>query len=875
MKPQPLFSTLFCFFILNGFLAAQKIVSGVVKDKNGPLVDASVVVKKTTIGAVTDVDGRFTLAVPDSAKVLIASYVGYLHKEVKIQDHLTIELEEDPRPLCADPLIIPTPEQIAYARQTTPSLWITQKRFNEGNINDPLALIQNKAAGLSISKVGSNPNTDYFGQIRSLHNLNALSSPLIVLDGVPNTPLSMIDPKDIESIEVLKDGAASARWGLQASGGVLNITSKSDNFTPPDASGQALRISYSPQVSVETISNSHQNLSADDYIAAGGSNLKSSQNWLKNVSRIALSHAHNLALGGNSNGSNYRIALNYRNVQGVQLEDGFEQLNSWVKFGQKMFNDKLHVQLSGGMTRRKSRFAEEEAFRYAITHNPTAPIEDPNNTPNGGFFEQSIFDDFDPVAILKQSNREGKQIQYMAQGQASYELHKNLTINVLGNIYQADAERGEDYQKQARFRGQSDNGLAISETDKRSRQFFNAFGQYEWGQTKWTLKTQIGYDFQDFRHNNLKIQGSQFPTTSVSYKDLSAARDIQRDIFQDTSRLIAFYGQTHFSWNNLLDARLSLRREGSSRLAVGKKWGWLPAVSVGVKLNELLGLPNTNLLRLRGSWALTGSLPLQSGLSQNIYGFNNKQPVISKNGNSNLTFEKKNEWNIGVDAAFFNHRVRANLDYYQRRMTDLIYYFSNTPVGLFEFSGIHTNAGDVSASGTEGGISAVIFRKANFTWTSELNAATFKNRLNSINHPVFRFPEDGQFTGRPDAPGMGDTYISIVKGGLPIGNLLASQFAGVDSKGRHLIFDANGNSVLNDTETWRGYPVSAQPKWSLGWNNYFTYRKWDAQMSVRGVFGHKLANTYRLTYENSEPGSIRAYNRIQTEKAVFGLKEAK
>jgi len=347
-----------------GFLATsmafgQTSISGSVMDQesNEPLIGANVVVQGTTIGTITDIDGKFALNVPADAQNLVISYSGY------------------------DTQILP----------------ISGGDFNVGNVNSPAQLLQGKVPGLTITRNGGDPNGGIGIRLRGLSTIGAQTEPLVIIDGVPGGSLSNVDPNDIETIDVLKDGSAAAIYGSRGSSGVILITTKKG------AKGTAT-VSYNGYVGTEGIANTPDVLSADDFVAAGGIDNGARTDWYDEISRRGYNTAHNVSLAGGTEKTTYRASFNYRNQSGVVVNSGFDQLNGGLSITQKALDDKLKVSLNYLATTRNNDFGFPEAFRYATIFSPTSNVLNDD----GSYNEPGGFDVFNPAAIVNQNINESE-----------------------------------------------------------------------------------------------------------------------------------------------------------------------------------------------------------------------------------------------------------------------------------------------------------------------------------------------------------------------------------------------------------------------------------------------------------------------------------
>ena len=877
------------FTTLSNFAFSQKAITGLVKDaeNNEPLVGAAIVVTGTTKGTLTDIDGKYELQVPNEATTLTVSFTGYASLTVPISGNVVnVSLNGGS---VLDAVVV-----VGYgslkAKEVTSSITSVKKEdFNKGNIQDPVQLLQGKVAGLSISRPSGNPNGGYEIRLRGVSTIGANVQPLVVVDGIPGVDLKLVDPNDIESFDVLKDGSAAAIYGAQASSGVILITTKK---------GAAGKVSteYSAQLSSDAISNTPSILSASEYKAIGGTDQKGTTDWYKEISRNALSQIHNLSLSGGLNKTTYRVSFNYRNAQGVLQNDGFTQLNGRFSLSQKALNDKLTFSVDGSATNRDARYGFNEAFRYATTHNPTAPVLDNTaaGVPYGGYFQISQFDDFNPVALQKQSDNRGKTKNLFLSGKAELELAPGLKLGGLYSIKRQAFLQGESYSRLGYFRGTNANGLASRFTQDIDEDYFNTTLRYTKDFNKLGFNAVVGYDYNERTRDEFYAQNAGFGNTDVlgtnsleSGRRILTSGDVNPNLQVSSDRanrkVVAFFGRAVLNYDDTYFGSLTLRREGSTMFGPDNKWGLFPAVSAGVALNKALGLSSFEQLKLRVGYGVTGALPPSEYLSQTTYSIGNNGSINAiRNGNPNLKWEQKAELSAAIDFTALNSRLNGTVEYYNRNISDMIYFFGNTAAGLFDVNGLWANAGTLSSKGFELALGYQILKardKGGFNWKADFNIGTNESVIKTISTDALRLAESGRLkTARVGAPGLNDDYMILVQEGKPVGQIWTLEFAGVNSKGEVQVKSAKDGKIIGTaaaSDDDRKVFGTGLPKATLGLTNSFSMGNLDFSFFLRGAFGHYIINENRIFYENAEPGSIKNYNRIKTKYWRADVKEAK
>ena len=356
-------------------------IKGVVTDKNGePIVGATVLEQQTKNGVATDLDGRFSIRVSNEKAILRISYIGFKPQEVGVNGKSTLNITlQDDAAANLNEVVVVGYGTMDKKELTSAISHVSSANFTQVASVDPSMMIQGKVAGVSVTNTGAaDPNKEASIQIRGVSSRKAGLGPLIVIDGVPGGNLTNINPNDIESFDILKDGAASAIYGTRGSNGVVLVTTKKGH-----RDGN-MHTSYNGMVSFNVIKHELDMLDADEYranrIASGtGYDLGGSTDWLKEVSQVGIKTQHTLTLSGGDLRSNYRVSADYRNARGIDRYSGREEygaraaLSHTTRSGLFTFG----VNISPRVAYRKN--ASWDVFRNAVEANPTTPVMDPQN----------------------------------------------------------------------------------------------------------------------------------------------------------------------------------------------------------------------------------------------------------------------------------------------------------------------------------------------------------------------------------------------------------------------------------------------------------------------------------------------------------------
>ncbi len=861
--------------ILSASLWAQeRTVTGSVTDaETGEAVPgANVVVKGTTNGTITDFDGKYTISVGENT-TLVYTFVGYAPKEVAVGNRsvvdvgLTLDIEE------LSEVVV-----VGYGSQqkkeiTSSVVSLDEEQFNKGNINDPTQLLQGKVPGLSVYNKGGDPNSTSTIRLRGISTVGANTEPLVVIDGVIGASLQNVDPNDIESINVLKDGSAAAIYGSRGSSGVILVTTKKGKR------GGGVNASYNGYVAAATILNEQPVMSASEYIDAGGNDLGAATDWQDEVSRVGVSNVHNIAISGGSENTTFRLSTNFRDINGILENSGFDQINARANINHFALNDRLKLSFNMSLTNRKSNFSFNEALRYAALYNPTAPIR----FDNGEFFQAVLFDNFNPVAILDQNVNDGKKKELNFNVLAEYNITDELSITANYGQQYDNTLNGEFYPSTSFFRGLNRTGLARRYTEDGRFSLFESYLSYSNSFGALDLTVSGGYSYQETFREGLLLELGNFPTNELGYygidlsgdRVLGVAANVNVDSWATPNeKIIAFFGRANATFDDAIFLNASIRREGSTKLGVDQQWGIFPAVGAGVDINNYLGLAGVDVLKLRVGFGVTGSLPPASGYSKAgvnyiFDGGGAFQQV--RQANPDLKWEEKTEINIGVDFGLAQRLVGA-VDVYTRNVSDFLQLFTPEASGGEVAEPFWNNIGSLTTNGAELSLNYQAVQTPDLSWNTGIVASTYKSTLDDfiIDVPTVR--------GNLGSPGQNSTFMVRVAEGEEIGQIWGPVFDVVDENGAPVMKDLNGDGEIRSAQGDALLPEgdfealgNGLPDLEIGWTNELTYKNWDFNAFFRGAFGHSLINTYRAFYEPIDPGAINSYNRIKSDKSVDGL----
>ena len=873
-------------FMLSVGMYAQT-VNGVVTSADGPLPGATVQVKGTNSGTSTDFDGNFSIEA-GADDVLVVSFVGFTTQEIAVggQDRITVTLMSNNE---LDEVVVTGYGSQRQKEVTSAVVKVEAEDFNQGTINDPTQLLQGKVAGLQIYNKGGDPNAGSVIRLRGISTVGANVQPLVVIDGVIGASLNNVDPNDIESINVLKDGSAAAIYGTRGSSGVIIVTTKQG------AQGR-LSLNYNGQLAVAQRFNSVQILSPSEFVAAGGTDLGSETLWLDEVTRDAITKIHNISASGGSENTSYRISTNLREVQGILKNSGFDQFNTRLNFSTKALNDKLSVNFTSSITTRDADNSFPQALRYAIMANPTMPIygaDSPyqfNSEQFGGYFESlGLFDSFNPVSMVDQNTNRGDSMEFNYGLNLGFDLTDDIALTARIAEQNSKMSNTIYYPTTSHFNGNATSplrkGLVEKYNQRYSFKLYEMFGTLNksFGTTNMTLTAGYSYNQTNFSSNFFSL--GDFPDNSLDYSDaIEFSQDLLNDGFisanSDASpdeKIIAFFGRLNMTFDNAIFFNASLRQEGSTKLGEDEKWGLFPAVGLGVDLNKYLELNNVNLLKFRVGYGVTGALPGPNGLSKQGRTLNydggqgGAGTTLTRAANPTLKWEEKAETNIGLE--FATDRFNATLDLYSRDIKDFILQ-RTVDVAVYGVDRRFENAGELKTEGLELAMNYDLVKSDKLNYTTGLNFSTYKTTLED-------YVLDAEMRGNLGAPGQNSTAMIRVKVGEEIGQIWGPVYESVDGSGAPVFADINGDGqIIGNQEAALEENADFQelgsgiPDFELGWSNQIQFGDWSVNAFFRGAFGHSLVNTFRAFYE-PRLSTQSSYNYVTTDLAVEGLTTAR
>lgn len=585
-------------------LMAQQIeVAGTVSDKDGePLIGASVLVVGAKLGAATDIDGNFSITAPANGKLQV-SYVGYEPQTVNIDGRTTINIILEQNTSVLDEVVVVGYGTMDKKELTSAISHIGEKDFLTVSTLDPSMMIQGKVPGVSITNTGAgDPNNQASIQIRGVSSRSAGLGPLIVIDGVPGGNLTNINPNDIASFDILKDGAASAIYGTRGSNGVILVTTKKGS------KDGATHTTYSATLSWDKIKKELDMMSAEDYrdVRLGwgdtGVDLGGNVDWLDEVSRTGFTMQHTLTVSGGNEKSNYRVSADYRKANGIDLRSDREEYGARASVMHTTKGGLFTINLNVAPRIIYRDNADWSVFRNAIEANPTTPLMDPEN-PNRYYNFQGQVAGSNPVELqkLEKDHADTKLLDWDGTIKLNLLplLAKEGTSNHTLNTQVTFADH--QYSNNNSWFRPSTSTIAINNgREGEASRSYSKERQYivEWI-TNWNahfgehnLKAMAGYSYQYSQYSGFNAENKDFPNDGLGPDNLGSGElakeegEVLMGSYKNDAKLISFFGRVSYDFAGKYLFTASLRHEGSSKFGANNKWGNFPAFSAGWRISQ-------------------------------------------------------------------------------------------------------------------------------------------------------------------------------------------------------------------------------------------------------------------------------------------------
>lgn len=873
--------------------AQQFEITGTVLDKKShdPIIGASVLIKGTSLGTITDTNGQFVLKDASKGKVLSISYVGYQTQDITLngnQRNLSILLEEDAELL--DEVVV-----VGYGTQkkqdiTGAVVSVGEGKFTEGVNTNAFQMINGKAAGVTISQTNSAPGSSTKIQIRGAGSINSSNSALVVVDGLPGVDPSSIHPNDIKSIEVLKDASAAAIYGTRAANGVVLITTKNGQ------KGE-MSVKFGAEVGFQSVAKRIDVLNGQQYMETLNALRIESNNpdgviytpeqmasvgtgtdWQDEIFRSSAPvQNYQLSISGGGEKHDYYLGLGYFDQQGVVKLSNLKKYNVRVNMNLTpkeflRFKFNINYTRSDGRSTYENMAGTNESagpINSALQFDPTLPTGiDPET---GRYYKNNFIALDNPQALLYGISPEKQGNNVYGTFTTEIEPLKNLVATIrLGATIDTYTE--SSYRSRETMMGLASKG----EASKKSTE-----------DTQWMAEFLLSYK-KTFNgvHNLTLLAGTTFEQFSSQYvegtakgflSDITGANSMHSgdnlngdDVysFKERNRLNGFLGRINYDLMNKYLLTASFRYDGTSRFSKDHKYAFFPSVAVAWRLSEEAFIKKYDVfsdLKLRigygqlGNQGISNYQTLQTLIAGGtaVFGNSLSQGVVqSRLPNPGLKWETTAESNIGLDFGFFNNRITGSLDLYIRDTKDQL--FDKPLPSAIGFSNVKVNAGKVRNSGIDLTLNTINLDKRNWRWDTSINVSLLKNRVKEL--PDF-IPElitgsVASFISGYEITRVGDPIYSYygyeVEGIFQKNDNIAGSAQPNASPGELKFKDQNNDNTINSEDrVVLGKPF---PDVTFGFTNNLRYKRLSLSVFVQGILGIQTldANVIESLYPTNE-----------------------
>lgn len=867
----------FVMLVVQCAFAQDRTITGTVTDnKQEPLIGVNVVVKgNTSVGAITDLDGKYSLSVPEGKTTLIFSYIGYVTQEVSVGLRNTVDvvLVDDAQAL--DEVVV-----VGYG--------VVKKRDLVGSIasvksqditavptSNVLESMQGKIAGLDMTRSSGQPGSSFNFTIRGNRSLTASNAPLILVDGIAYGTDIDINPNDVESIEVLKDASTTAIYGSRGANGVILVTTKKGKEGKTKVDFNAY---WGPSFSTNLpkVNNTEQYVAmrreamravgqwtspADDGViwdAVALERIKNNVNtdWYDLIMDDATTQNYQVSINGGTDATKVSLSLDYFNETGILIGDDFDRFNGRINVSQRIMKG-MEAGASALFTTSTRSAAPSNVFHAAQTKEPYGVPFNEDGSLNKYPFTGSGATDINMLFNQDKNNYvdETKSNRFFGTLFLNWEIIKGLQFRTNFGYDSQNSRNGHFEGVNSTFVG-SNKGLAkVSKNETHS--------------TAWTWENTLTYT-KDFDIHSLtamvghSMSKSSFEDTYAEGKGLSFEQSLFHNLdgtSQDyalsstltESSMLSYFARLNYK---LLDKYLltaTLRADGSSVLAKGNRWGYFPSVAVAWRMKDehfLSSVDEISDLKLRLSYGLSGNSavsPYQTtgGLSKTIYEFG----TIPAYGyrpynmaNLELQWEKTRVLNFGVDFGLFNNRIYATIDAYKTWTSDLL--LPMILPGHTGFTEVISNVGKTETRGIDLSINTVNFDTKDFKWTSDLTFSANKEEITALNTNQ-NDVGSGWFIGSPTK-----VFYDYEKVGIWQTSEATEAAKYGQEPGDIKVSDQNKDGAI-DANNDRKVLGQQTPKWTAGLNNRFEYKGWELSFFLYARVGHLIQNEAAANFNPS------------------------
>jgi len=846
---------------------SKESLSGRVTDKNGePLIGVSVKVKGTSVGTITDLEGKFSLNNISPSTVLVFSYIGMNSLELKVEGKTSLNVKLEDNSVNMNEVVV-----VGYGTQKKSDITgsvtsVSKERFSQIPVTNAMTAIEGAVAGVTITNTSSVPGSAPTVQVRGVNSINASTNPLIIVDGIPfEGNISYINPNDIESMEILKDASAVAIYGTRGANGVILITTKKGVAGKPV-------IQYAAYAGVENIAHVLTPRSGAEYVQkyadymsqtnqiqtspvpnlyeVANYNAGKTTDWIKEATQQGIIQDHNLSISGGAENVKYYISGDYLNEKGVVKGYNYKRAG---------LRSNLETNVTDYLTTGVSLFLVSNNYDgnkvNLLNASAMSPYGQLMNTTTGKYQIYPMYPELLYTNPLIGTYNDSKDQRVNVNTNFFAELKPKF---VPGLKYRLNASYNYNPTNASSYVGRdgNDNSGTASITDTKT--------------TLWVIENILSYtkDWQKHHFDFTGLYSSQknnytsvtagavgFINDILTVNNLSAGAKQTSGSYQSSYSMLSQMGRLNYSYDSRYLITLTARRDGYSAFGANtNKYATFPSLALGWNLSNESFMNSTksflDQLKVRASYGKSGNMAIgvnQTSLVDNTvsYPFNgvsNVTVLANILGNPNLHWETTKGLNAGVDFSFLNSRISGTVDVYDNRTSDLLLK-RNLPL-VTGYSNVWDNIGIVGNKGIDISLKTVNIKSKDFKWSTNWNFSTNKNEIIDLYGDKKSDIGNKWFIGKP----LGAIYDYKMIGVWQTGD---ADLAKYSAKPGDLKFqDVNGDGKI-DANNDKVYQGSTQPKWIGGITNTFDYKNFHLSIFIQTSQG-SLKNNVDLNYADEQ-----------------------
>lgn len=898
---------LFVLIFTNQSIYAQEEtshpVTGVVVDgETGETIPGvNVVIKGTTIGSITDMEGKFSLTAKPT-DVIHISYIGFIAQDIEVGSQKEFNIQ-----LISDQQLLSEYVVVGYGARKKSDVTgsvssVKSEEITAFPVLDAMQAVQGRAAGVDIqSDNGGEPGAPISITIRGNTSINASSAPLIVVDGFVGA--NMPQAQDIESMQILKDASATAIYGSRGSNGVILVTTKRGK-------AGSLKVDFNANYSAQKTSNKLDLLNASDFtnyqnqIRTNQGNTTpyvqgdAETDWQDEIYRSGNIQNYQLSFSGGSEKVNYYASGTYFGQTGILVNSGYQRATFLSNIDAQVSDKlKLGLNLTGGQSKKNGvptqsdgsvTVGGDDVVSLAMRFAPDKGISNPDGSYTTN---DQIGDEVDnPWAVATQRDDDTEIENFRANMYANYEIIEGLTFKTTLGLSTENIFNGTYMPRSLKVTAGGINGRAIMSEEKRQNILSESYLTYQKKIAKGNLTLLAGYSYQQQIGKGFSSEGTGTLTDDFSYYGLYTATNLIQPIsYYNKTEIQSQYGRLNYDWDDKYLITATVRRDGASNFAENNKYAIFPSAALGWRISNESFMENMNAisnLKLRLSYGVTGNpsiSPYQSLASlASLYASSGGSTVPAvtpyQPANPDLKWESSYQTNIGLDLGLFKDKITLSLDYYNIDTRDLIMANNGVPWYLGYLNPeILTNVGEVNNKGIEIALYTSNINKGDFTWTSDLIFSKNKNTVTTLindadwfgNAAPSYFSVDRTYILREgEEVGLfyGYDYAGVYQGGdIPSGTALISASYDEDGNpiaGEPLFYDLSGEDDVPDGKidsedrTIIGNP---NPDFTWGFTNNFSYKNFDLSIFFQGSHGGEIFNMTNVQLNNGDANTTYDY----------------